>query len=226
IEPQWNAKLDEIPNEIHDRAGLARFLNLLCSKPFAKKKLTFDELLERAKKNEDELLKKGIKNEKFKLNRSKLVRLHYGIASISEIELLKLAEIYHIEPTLFYNYLSPAFMYAIAVDTEKEMKSLPSTFNENKKSEVTYTIPYRRLAFSDIAIALVTMEPGSISLDNKHPGYELLKPLEGQIVINIDNHPHPPIKQGEFAFFRSHISHTVSNKGEKLAKVLVIRFLE
>lgn len=224
VEPQWKANIEEITdkdeiakdknlcNEIHDRAGLARFLSLLWSKPFAEEKLTFNELLKKAK------------GKSVKLNRSKLVRLHYGITSISEKELSDLARIYEIEPTLFYNYLSPAFMYAIAVDTEEEMKSLPSTFNT--KQGMTYKIPYRRLAFSDIAIALVTMEPGLNSLENKHPGYELLKPLEGEIVINIGNQSHPPIKQGEFAFFRSHILHTVSNKGEKPAKVLVIRFLE
>ena len=236
MEPPWRSNdqkekqklhVDETSQEdqVSDRYGLGRFVKLLCKKDFVgKNKLTFGKLFNRAKE---------LKCEK-EWNRSRLVRLHSGEARVKVRELESLASIYGVHPLLFYNFHFPAFGYAIAVNTKKDkesdMREIPACLYDSKHSSCY--VPCRQLAYSDIAIVILTLEGNNDNnsqedfLENRHPGYELITPLEGKIVVELSGTKRDPISQNEYAYFRSHIRHRVFNAGKSPARVLVIRFLE
>ncbi len=174
--------------------------------------MTFDDLVRISKS-------KGLS-----YSRSRFVRLHHGEIQVKKEELPALADIYGVTPALFYNFLFPAFRYAIAVHDEKDMSVLPTEFVT--REEVVYSVPRRRLAHSDTTVAVMRLDPGASTMESRHPGYEILKPLEGQVAVEFGSTKNPEIKAGAYAIFYSGIDHRVCNRGQTPARVLVLRLME
>jgi len=91
---------------------------------------------------------------------------------------------------------------------------------------VTYMVPCRCLAFSGVTIALVILEQDAATPENRHPAYEFLQPLEGEVQVEFDRVVRGPIREGEYCVFDSSKMHRVRNSGCTQAKVLAIRFLQ
>lgn len=195
-----------LAEEVSDRVGFGRFLQLLCSEHVRGKtsgELSLSDLARRAK------------NE---FSRSYIDRIHHGEAPVHRDQLPKLAKIYEIEPMVLYNFLLPSFPYAI-IHSEEDMvevheKSLPEG--------VTYRLPRCRLASSDMTIAILTIK--NPTRPNHHPGLELIKTLEGKVSIELGG-IQAEIRRGQYAHFYSHMNHRVENVGREPAKILSIRFI-
>jgi quercetin dioxygenase-like cupin family protein len=197
--------------EVIDRRGFGRFLQLLCSKSIRGdgNSLSLSELAKRAK------------DEGYSFNRSKLDRIHHGRAPVYENELKQLAKIYEIEPMALYNFLLPTFKPAIAVH-EKDYKD--EIVAEFLPSGVKYKLPPRRLAGSNMMVALLSIDPNCATKPNHHPGQELIKPLRGKVAIEfVDSRV--KIKKGGYAHYRSHLNHRAVNMGKEPATMLCIRFM-
>ena len=199
------------PTEVFDRCGLGHFLQLLSSGPYASR-LTLNRLVERANKLQIE-----------GYNRSKFARLHHGAIQVKREELQDLAKIYDTSSMLFYDFLFPAFRYAVVVGEEDMIKE-SSAFGIPEG--IVFRVPSRHLAYSDITIALVDFITEKTTVGNCHPGYELLKPLEGEIAVKFGGTLVFSLRKGEYGYFDSSIYHQVSKVGDKPAKVLAIRFLQ
>jgi quercetin dioxygenase-like cupin family protein len=201
------------PKEIFDRFGLGRFLQLLTSPNFAGGHygLSLNTLAEKAHIA-------GYKE----YERSDFARLHNGEARVKREELPTLAGIYGVRPMLLYNFLFPVFPYAIAIHGQADMRSVELDLPNG----VTYMVPCRCLAFSGVTIALVILEQDAATPENRHPAYEFLQPLEGEVQVEFDRVVRGPIREGEYCVFDSSKMHRVRNSGCTQAKVLAIRFLQ
>ena len=91
---------------------------------------------------------------------------------------------------------------------------------------VIYTVPSRCLAFSGITIALVILDQNVATPENRHPAYEFLQLLDGQVEVDFDRTVRGPISKGEYCIFDSSKTHRLRNSGHTQAKVLTIRFLQ
>jgi quercetin dioxygenase-like cupin family protein len=204
------------PEKVLDTYGLAHFLQLLCSDSFALEGRgpTLDDVVNRCE----------AKQRKFTYSRAKFARLHAGEAQVKRDQLPELADIYGVSPVLFYDFLFPAFRYAVVVG-EDNMKEIGPAFGMLEDG-VTYRVPCRHLAYSDMTIALVELASESRPPENRHPGHELLKVLEGEVTVAFQGAAKGIVKQGEYAVFKSHIKHQVYNHTGKPARMLSFRFLE
>lgn len=229
---EWTKETQEKlknPNKIFDQFGFGRFLQLLCSEKFQRKnqqkgqRLTLDELVKKAKAQYNQC-DKSIQQAMSQHNRSRLNRIHHGEVEVLKRELPYLAKIYGIEVMLFYDYLFPAFRDAIVVCKNTDMRKIVGE-GFRLPPGVSYKVPCRRLAHSDMTIALIELKSGAATIENRHPGSELLKPLQGEIKVEFGPTRHAIIRKGECGHFHSHINHVLRNTGKEKARVLVIRFL-
>ncbi|MHC4742008.1 MAG: cupin domain-containing protein [Planctomycetota bacterium] len=204
------------PVEVFDRRGLGNFLRLVCAAGGGSAghlPLSLDKLVDRAKQ-----LKWG---EKY--NRSKFARLHHGQMRVMKSELPELAKIYDVSSMLLYDFLFPAFRYAVVVGRGDMTPEDPAF---EIPEGVSYFVPCRRLAHSDVTLALVKLKKDRYTVENCHPGVELLKVLEGEVTVRLRGIPPYVIKRGEYGYFSSQMVHCVGNEGSDTAEVLAIRFLE
>ncbi len=211
---------DELPNslnsqvyrEVIDRRGFGRFLQLLCSKDIRGDgtSLSLSELAKRSKE------------EGYSFNRSKLDRIHHGRAPVYENELEQLAKIYEIEPMALYNFLLPTFKPAISVHIKDYRDEIVAGF---LPLGVKYKLPPRRLAGSNMMVALLSIDPNCATKPTHHPGQELIKPLRGKVAIEFED-SRVKIKKGGYAHFRSHLNHRAVNTGKEPAAMLCIRFMD
>ena len=71
--------------------------------------------------------------------------------------------------------------------------------NDDLKFEVpdgiSYSMPTRNLAGSDIAMSELTLGPGARTDWNKHPGYELILPLDGDVGLCFDDNDGPSFEE-------------------------------
>jgi quercetin dioxygenase-like cupin family protein len=161
-----------------------------------------------------------------KYSKSKFDRIHHGQAPIDEIELEWLARnVYHIEPMLLSDFLFRTFRPSVAVrrphdwvDVKPDLVGLYG---------VSYQVPCRRLADTDISITSLLLQPGASTPANRHPGHEVIVPLEGAVVVHIDRKD-TPVRTGEHlaAHYFSRQIHAVENAGKEPARMLVLRFYE
>jgi quercetin dioxygenase-like cupin family protein len=155
-------------------------------------------------------------------NRLTFARLHHGGAPVTKDQLEELGTIYGVQRWLFSDFLFPAFRYAVGVDVRTDMRRV----TDRNLGELDYWVPSRHLAYSDVTIARVELAPGAESPKNRHPGFELLKPLEGKVMVRHRGTPSPVVGKDEYVYFRSRVAHQVVNPGTERASVLVLRFLE
>lgn len=135
-----------------------------------------------------------------------------------------------VEPMLFYDFLYPAERGAIVL-RQSDWETIPEPFIPEG---VTYCIPKRRLALSDIAIIKLGFEPITRSPnsthENRHPGTELCVCLKGEITVELALSEKKKrkfrIPEGYFIHFNSSLYHSVKNIKCNPAEVLVVRFYE
>ena len=94
---------------------------------------------------------------------------------------------------------------------------------------VTHAIPVRNLTCADLMMSRLTLKPQNGTIWNRHPGHELLIPLEGAAEIQMDRDGSGPRVQVSFedqtiAHYRSSREHRVWNQTKHVSKLLVIRF--
>ncbi len=95
---------------------------------------------------------------------------------------------------------------------------------------VEYDIPKRSLACADVAISRLRLQAGFHTTDNTHPGYELLIPTEGTVVVEYyDDRDHPVVMctlsaQTSIAHYNSRRRHRIRNDGSVPATMFLIRF--
>jgi quercetin dioxygenase-like cupin family protein len=210
-------------SEVHDRFGLGRML-MACAAGYAgRPRLTLDALKEKAK------------HRGFKRTRSWFDRLHKGLSRVTLGDLKAIAPIYEVGRVLLLNYAYPARRSAIAVEAEDGWDKVPASFFEDAKRDyegVSYSLPRRRLAHSDIAICELSLEPGRSTPQHRHPGREMLLPLQasrfqlslGGTTAVLETPSEAEFGRHVYAHFDSTIQHSVTNVGDEPARAMVIRF--
>jgi|GEM_PF-5685470 len=201
-----------------DRSGFGRLLQLLCNDSFREdaKRLTLNTIAKRAK------------DFKPVFSRARIDRMHHGMSTVPQEELLTLASIYDVHPTLLYDFCFPAYRGAIAVRCqpgepplqESDMVPMPSAFVEGSNSN--YLVPNKRLADTDVATAFLRLEHGTSSPKNRHPGHEILIPCSGKISLHFDG-TSAQVQVGQLVHFHSFRQHWVTNEAEEAVEVFVIR---
>jgi uncharacterized RmlC-like cupin family protein len=181
----------------------------------------------------DELARRGTP---FGISRARFDRIHHGLSPVSQDELLVLAKIYEVEPLLLFDFVCPALRSAVAVRSrpdrdvkalsDTDMRRLPEEFLQSPNA--VYTIPCRRLAETDVALAFLFLRPGAQSPVNRHPGHEVILPLKGEVRVRFPGGVDARVSaaQGEFAHFGSFRDHWVENASTEDAEVFVVRVHE
>jgi quercetin dioxygenase-like cupin family protein len=220
--PQWGHGPSP-SDRVRDRAGLGRFLQLVCeSRLRPERRLPLKELARRGAP--------------FGISRAKFDRIHHGLSPVSQDELLTLAKIYEVAPVLLYHFLCPTIRGAIAVRSrpdpnvgvpgQSDMRPIPGRFLPS--SDSVYRIPCRRLADTDVAIASLVLPFGMQTPMNRHPGHEVIVPLVGEVIVRFKGGLDTPLSadRGEFAHFRSSNPHWIANPFAAGAEVFVLRVHE
>lgn len=147
-----------------------------------------------------------------------------------------MAKVFEIQEPLLYPYFFPTVPRCVVV---KEGECVPFPAAGQK---CQYLMPKRKLAGSDTAIAILELNEEAKTVENRHPGFELLIVLSGQITVRF---PRPQmeaqqepgksdqdeivectVKEGGFIHFRSKDYHIVSNTGKGKARILLVRSYE
>ncbi len=170
--------------------------------------------------------------------------LQRNLARVTRKQLVEVAELYEIFGFLAFEFLFPGVPRQIVVARRRDDRlgggsngdwvdmrdieaSLPGAVPQAVEG-VKYEVPIRCLACSDILITRVTLQPGMTTLDNSHPGCELLLPLAGSAVVEYVDGPNEKLCQvtapGELAHYNSDRMHRVCNKGDEPTELFVIRF--
>jgi quercetin dioxygenase-like cupin family protein len=204
------------PREVTDSFGLGRLLRLICSAAFQKngRDLSLPSLVARAGQ-------RGLD-----YNKTRFHRIHHGLSVPPAGELEALARhVYEVEPMLLYDFLFPTVRQAVAVRRAEDWVTIPEALVAG--TGVKYEVPSRRLAETDISITSLQLAPGGRTPLNRHPGHELILPLEGSMVVGFGD-TETMIRSGEhlYAHYFSRQEHSVANPGNGPARALVLRFYE
>ena len=103
-----------------------------------------------------------------------------------------------------------------------DMRTIPEEFLAHARA--TYSIACRRLTDSDAAIAKLELPEGGASRANRHPGFEVLIPLRGEMRLRIGNTSTSfSAEDNLFVHFKSNREHQLFNDGKEVAEALVLR---
>jgi quercetin dioxygenase-like cupin family protein len=202
---------------VSDRLGLGRFLIRWCGY-WKESGISLDEL--------------AVLGARKGFNRSRLHRVHYGLAPVKGIDLLTIAEIYRIEPVLLFEFLIPTSGLVVVVRQSPNLVTSQREFLDLHEiaapfvpnDMVSYRVPFRRLAETETSIALLRLAPGGQTPDNRHPGHEIILPLEGKMEIRFGTtHTALDSSSKVCAQFHSGRRHRLVNVGDATAQALVIR---
>jgi hypothetical protein len=208
--------------------------------------------------------------------RSKIDRMQNGVTAVYDQDFSSLGTIYDCESLLFYNYIVPPFMYAIAVghkedggdresdqtETDKEFKKALNSWlaipddvvrGPDSNSLAKAWVPMRRLTGTAVATVLLELPHESPTCENRHPGFEMLLPIDNKLggVFEIELQPPKGEKQiirlrprpekeedrksdqdsnDWFAFYDSRCRHKITyfcpSDHSTSGKALVFRFLD
>lgn len=211
VDPFGGGGTDRSGAEVLDRFGMGRFLRLVCSSRFqgGEKSLSLKEL-------------EGLGVPGF--TRSKIDRLHNGLAPVRRDELPSLEALYGVPAFLFFNYLYPSFKNAISVRLD-DYAEVPRDFITSEG--VTYSVPRRRLSDTDLALARVVLKPGASTPPNRHPGHELILVLRGEVGVRAGGSAGAIVlAANQYAHYSSVASHRVENVGRHVAEFIAVRFQE
>lgn len=145
------------------------------------------------------------------------------VPRITKDNLQAYAKANNIAPLLLYDFLYPAVSNGVVVrSTKHAMQPIESTFIG--REGVTYSVPRRHLADSDIAISVLRLAPNASTPRNQHPGQELLIPLSGRLRVQLESDVLLDSANRQYIHFDSEIDHEVFNAGDNSAEVFVVRF--
>lgn len=201
--------------EVVDRVGLARLLQAVAKSNGHSP----EDLVRRACEIAPEL----------KIDVGKINRLAAAKSPVLESLLPTMAHIYGTYPAVLFDYMHPIHRPVIQVrwsddaNGSGEWAMIPEVFVDSPA--VTYKVPVRRLAHSDMSISYLSMKRGAKTDPNSHPGFELILPLAGSVTIEQKNKTHVLKYESHlYAHFASDEFHRVSNDDCDEAKLIVIRF--
>jgi quercetin dioxygenase-like cupin family protein len=207
--------------EVVDRFGLARLLRLITSQ--GGERFSLRSLAHRASH-----LK--IVGGAQPFTRSRLDRLQNGLSPLNAKEIKVLADLYDVQPFLFYDFLYPTIRGSVVVRVNQEsVKGLLTDFKDIPQAligeeGITMQVPCRRLMDSDTAIVIVTLAEKKSGQFNRHPGHELAVHLKGDLAIEFKDESTISVPNGGYAHYHSTDPHRLVNQGAGAAKFMVIRF--
>jgi hypothetical protein len=158
---------------------------------------------------------------------AKVVEIHQGVDyALTGNDLIKIASAYgDIRPMLLYPYLFPTEPDAVTV-YDDSLRAIPKPFVD--VPGLSYRVPIRRLALSDIDAMIVDLRANTATETNDHPGFELAMPLgDGEIEVVIEDSEVPLRAKGAewgYCHYRSDKPHRVINTGSETVTVFDIRF--
>ena len=204
------------PDFIQDRLGLARMVRLL-PKPRSGPERTF---LNRVG---------GLVNCEYREWGAFLKDIETGELKFPKVALEYLCDLHErrVYDMLFLRFLFPGAPTAMVFHPAEEEDAVDVKVLANLPPGASYLLPRRNLECSETAIVQLTLQPRSGSLWNRHPGSELLVPLEGTAQIEFRD---PCVSrrvsadQCQLAHYRSDKEHRVWNPGESEARLMVLRF--
>jgi quercetin dioxygenase-like cupin family protein len=155
-----------------------------------------------------------------------------------------IAETLDMPRVLLDGYLAPNALRVVAVHgatTSVGLKPLdwvPAPKESSGNADrVSYMLPARSLANSDISVVLLHLEPGGSTAWNHHPGFEAIIPIVGRCQVHFDesgrgfvtSYSSPCSDKGDgdakMVVYRSSVSHKVIHAGsDTVSRMLVIRF--
>jgi quercetin dioxygenase-like cupin family protein len=210
---------EKVPGEVLNRLGLARLLAMLPNPTPA---------------NEADFLTSlrfGTGKE-FKSLADWRRRLARGQVKIPRALIPAMHQYFQVSDLLMWEYLFPGIPWRVAVTRHpaKGMENDWIRLSEIPAVRVTdgvsYEIPRRSLACSDLAIAWLTLSPGTGTPWNRHRGCELAIPVEGEATIEYKKHGDICVvsEMQEIAHYNSEKMHRISNNTDKPVQVFLIRF--
>ena len=158
-----------------------------------------------------------------------LEALEQSHGEVLKTQLSDIAELYGVEPFLLYSFLFPAVPNAVVVRPGEASEMQPVDI-QDFGSGVKYSVPRRNLACSEIGIAKLDLAPGCGAPWNKHPGCELLIPLQGEATAYYGPKDSPreistvSKHNNVCVHFVSQKEHTISNNSSEHSEILVVRF--
>jgi quercetin dioxygenase-like cupin family protein len=204
------------PHKVMDTVGLGKFL---CEYA-ADSGYTIRDLVDRAKRIGFE-----------RAHNAFFSKLHHGeSSSLSYEDLSTLASIYDVMTVLLCSFIFPSVDKCVTVrrsgrPEDHDLAKISSQEFRDLPEGVVYEIPCRKLAFSDVSIAFVSLDPGGSTIESRHPGTEFLLVLKGEVEVKIKRAPESrTVKRYCFLHFSSRVAHTVANTGDIEAEVLIVRF--
>ncbi|MFO0969364.1 MAG: cupin domain-containing protein [Gemmataceae bacterium] len=153
-------------------------------------------------------------------------------SALTHVDLDALAAMFgsEVPSILLYGFLFPAVQYVATVrrsDLHPVMPPLQVPDNAH------YKLPARTLAGSDINVTYVDLDSNTSPETqgetpwNRHPGFELVLPLQGKVRIDFraeERQETVDSAMTQYAHYASDRCHRVVNVGSETAKVFVIRF--
>ena len=133
----------------------------------------------------------------------------------SIIEHLRL--LYNIDDVLLYEFLFPAVPGAIVFreNDQEDQIDIGHITPAPPPPGVSYLIPRRSLAHSEITMSRLVLGPSMATRWSKHAGYDILVPLHGEgrveFLVNEDESTSVSAKNGEIAEYNGRTTHRVLN---------------
>jgi quercetin dioxygenase-like cupin family protein len=142
-----------------------------------------------------------------------------------------------VSPVLFFEFLGISGCNHVggisgfsALENDKTPESKRTMVRMMEKGfrpggKIIYRIPQQLLKKTDVGVAVIDLPPKGIIKPNKHPGHEILIPIENTAMVQIgDCEGRFPLTAGEtLAVFESRRHHVVRNESKRVAKLLVLR---
>lgn len=133
-------------------------------------------------------------------------------------------------PNLFSSFIFPRVPNVVIIrNGSEDLFDLSSVEGfESSEPKVKYLTPRFNLMGSDVAINFIKIPKGKATAFNRHPGYELALPIEGQIEVRLESGGEylADASLGQYVHYNSARSHRVAQTGRKNATVLIVRFFE
>ena len=138
-------------------------------------------------------------------------------------QVLPLTEIYRISPLMFCPLAGAIATGAVHQVIQNDFRQ-PTIQDPPEGS--TYLFPEKRLEDCDAFIVNLKLAPKASSESHWHVGEELIFVVKGTIEIHLEDNGvrTRDLQKGDYFHFCAHQRHTVSNSGDCLAELFIIRF--
>lgn len=132
---------------------------------------------------------------------------------------------------LLLRYLFPAVSGVIVFRPKDSKDAVDLDAVAGIQAGASYRVPRRHLACSEVSIAQLTLDSQRGTVWNRHPGYEVIIPLEGEAEVWLRASPTSEVAkhivsagQRRLAQFKSDTQHRIWNYSKTPMRLLVVRF--